>query len=579
MQNISDKEIFPLKSVQEVLNWTPDGNEANFETQWEKSEYYLPGEAWTRTNKTWDDFLSTELIKENGKRPKTLVCHDMMGGYLQDRFVDGCDEDGYHFRHWNQIDIFVYFSHHFVTIPPPGWVAAARTHGVQILGTIITEWDAGQAMLEEILSDGEKLRKFVDVCVKIASSHGFHGWLLNIENPVRAELIPGLLKLVETLTGAIKRELGGRGAVLWYDSVTIKGELRWQDELNSLNKPFFDLCDGIFLNYTWKNGARDDKGELSPDNLGNSINALDNDSRRTDIFVGVDVFGRGCLGGGGFQCDQPLREIRKNGLSVALFAPGWTYEIPSREGLVERQFFVREHTFWGLLEPFLNFHGPNLQSWWTARGLPNQYSRHSVFRTCFSLGRGSCKQGSAGWFNLKKMEFQASLPVVNGGENNDVDGLGTARRPPNLPYSCFTTDTCSFNQSQCLKIVSEGTRTIPIFLLNFQLEKDDALLFVLTLRRGNEESIDEGGLLQLKLGSELGREIKPRILTGAELFMICSDWDLKLSEDKPGWQKLAFLDVETDRKIVQKIGLEIENGGALHIGEFCVFAKRRNTVG
>ena len=304
--------------------------------------------------------------------------------------------------------------------------------------------------------------------------------------------------------------------------------------------------------------------------MANSINALDNDSRRTDIFVGVDVFGRGCLGGGGFQCDQPLREIRKNGLSVALFAPGWTYEIPSREGLAERQFFVREHTFWGLLEPFLNFHGPNLQSSW--RGLANQYRSHSVFQTCFSLGRGSCKQGRPGWFNLKKMEFQPSLLIVNGGENNDVDGLGTARRPHNLPYSCFTTDTCSFNQSQCLKIAAEGTQTVPLFILNIQVEKDDAILFVLILKRENEKSIDEGGdLLQLKLGTQSGQEIKPRILTAAELFMICSDWDLRLSEDKPGWQKLAFLAIETDHKLVQKIGLEIENGGDLFIGQFCIF--------
>lgn len=311
--------------------------------------------------------------------------------------------------------------------------------------------------------------------------------------------------------------------------------------------------------------------------MANSINALDNDSRRTDIFVGVDVFGRGCLGGGGFQCDQPLREIRKNGLSVALFAPGWTYEIPSREGLAERQFFVREHTFWGLLEPFLNFHGPNLQSSWTARGLPNQYRYHSVFQTCFSLGRGPCKQGRPGWFNLKKMEFQASLLVVNGGENNDVAVLGAgALRPPNLPYSCFTTDTCSFNQSQCLRVEAEGTRTIPLFVLNFHSGKDDAMLFVLTLKRGNDESIDEGGSLQLKLGTEAGQEIKPRLLTGAELFMICSDSDLKLSEDKPGWQKLAFLDIETDHKIVQKIGLEIENGGGLLVGEFCIFAGRQS---
>lgn len=36
-----------------------------------------------------------------------------------------------------------------------------------------------------------------------------------------------------------------------YDSVTIGGELNWQDQLNEYNKPFFDICDGIFVNYTW----------------------------------------------------------------------------------------------------------------------------------------------------------------------------------------------------------------------------------------------------------------------------------------------------------------------------------------
>lgn len=37
-----------------------------------------------------------------------------------------------------------------------------------------------------------------------------------------------------------------------YDSVTIHGKLDWQDQLNEMNKPFFDICDGIFVNYTWK---------------------------------------------------------------------------------------------------------------------------------------------------------------------------------------------------------------------------------------------------------------------------------------------------------------------------------------
>ena len=37
-----------------------------------------------------------------------------------------------------------------------------------------------------------------------------------------------------------------------YDAITVKGELDWQNKLNKYNKPFFDLCDGLFANYTWK---------------------------------------------------------------------------------------------------------------------------------------------------------------------------------------------------------------------------------------------------------------------------------------------------------------------------------------
>lgn len=57
------------------------------------------------------------------------------------------------------------------------------------------------------------------------------------------------------------------------------------------------------------------------------IPALDDPGRRSDIFVGVDVFGRGCLGGGGFQCNVALEEIRKRKLSAAIFGPGWTHEV------------------------------------------------------------------------------------------------------------------------------------------------------------------------------------------------------------------------------------------------------------
>ena len=141
--NPTGREIQPLDSVSSVLEWKePSGDSPHLAHQ-PRSPYYLPGHLWAKTDKSWEALVSIPLEKDRRSRPKTLVCHDMMGGYLQDRFIDGCDQDGYHFRHWSNIDIFVYFSHHFLTIPPPGWVSAARTHGVAVLGTIITEWDEG----------------------------------------------------------------------------------------------------------------------------------------------------------------------------------------------------------------------------------------------------------------------------------------------------------------------------------------------------------------------------------------------------------------------------------------------------
>ena len=337
-----------------------------------------------------------------------------------------------------------------------------------------------------------------------------------------------------------------------------QGELRWQNELNPLNKAFFDVCDGIFLNYTWTCGA-DQDGQPTKDSLANSISALENDSRRTDIFVGVDVFGRGCLGGGGFQCDQvikcylylfanwrpvdthylvkwhnhsvsvgggegklnslslsqALKEIRLRGLSVAIFAPGWTYEIPHRvwaeagqtsapasaTQVFRSEFFVREHTFWGLLEPFLNFHGPNLQSPGESRAQVGSGPVSLRFKTCFSLGLGSrtgtgsggSSGGSACWYNLRKMEFQPSLVVVNEEENNDQDVLGTSLPPPTRsrddprpPYTCFTSSLRSvkLDQSLCISAAKsdEAPIIVPIFIFELPLDPGESAIFLLTIK-------------------------------------------------------------------------------------------------
>lgn len=51
---------------------------------------------------------------------------------------------------------------------------------------------------------------------------------------------------------------------------------------------------------------------------------------------------------------QALSVIRSLGLSVAIFAAGWTHEC-----LDQRNFILLEYLFWQKIWPFLYLHGPN----------------------------------------------------------------------------------------------------------------------------------------------------------------------------------------------------------------------------
>lgn len=74
----------------------------------------------------------------------------------------------YTLKYWQYVDLFVYFSHHRVTIPPPCWTNAAHRNGVKVLGTLITEWEPGLKdtlyMLDvyTVSPLGEKVFKAVD---------------------------------------------------------------------------------------------------------------------------------------------------------------------------------------------------------------------------------------------------------------------------------------------------------------------------------------------------------------------------------------------------------------------------------
>ncbi|CAN6926444.1 hypothetical protein Bca4012_091053 [Brassica carinata] len=401
-------------------------------------------------------------------RPRVLVCHDMKGGYVEDKWVQGCENDaGYAIWHWYLMDVFVYFSHSLVTLPPPCWTNTAHRHGVKVLGTFITEWDEGKAACKEMLATKESAQMYAERLSELATSLGFDGWLINIENEIDKEQIPNLMEFVSHLTEVLHLSTPG-SLVIWYDSVTVHGHLKWQDHLNEKNKPFFDLCDGIFMNYTWKESYPKLSAEVAGD-------------RKYDVYMGIDVFGRGSFGGGQWTVNTALDLLKRNNVSAAIFAPGWVYETAQPPN-----FHTAQNKWWSLVE----------KSW----GIVQTYPQALPFYSDFNQGFGNHvslegrQLSDAPWYNISCQSLQPLLEFkedntdiiqvtidtrdasYNGGGNIVFKGrlkgdvyftarlfkplLQLSSSPITVSYSVKSDETCKLGLLLSFSSASHGTKSI-----------------------------------------------------------------------------------------------------------------------
>uniref|UniRef100_UPI00398F6C3E cytosolic endo-beta-N-acetylglucosaminidase isoform X2 n=1 Tax=Pristiophorus japonicus TaxID=55135 RepID=UPI00398F6C3E len=354
----SEPISFYISSLEELESWQPFIQEEHF------NKAVIP--------------LAPRQPPLQCNRPRTLVCHDMAGGYLNDRFIQGvCEENPFVFYHWLYIDIFVYFSHRMVTIPPVCWTNAAHKHGVVILGTFITEWKDGATICEAFLENKEAFCTMADKLVQIAQSFHFDGWLVNIENELSPNAVKNMPEFLSYFRTRMQQAVP-HSLVIWYDSVLDNGDLDWQNELNEHNKVFFDSCDGIFLNYNWNEEHLERMAMLV-------------EGRRADIYVGVDVFGRGDVVGGEFETNLSFELIRKYNFSGAIFAPGWVYETLEKE-----KFHQNQHMFWNLLIEYLPSHSISTLPFTTS--------------FCQGFGKNLYRNGkvemTGSWLNLSAQEIQ-----------------------------------------------------------------------------------------------------------------------------------------------------------------------------
>ncbi|KAH7985806.1 hypothetical protein HPB52_025390 [Rhipicephalus sanguineus] len=299
IKQVPDREVAPLSTLDELLKY--------------KEEPLLCAVAP----------LSDAVRRGKPGDPRTIFCHDMDGNYNEDRFIHGSDERNvYRFHHWQIIDTFVYYSHHMVTIPPPGWISAAHRHGVKVLGTFILGEDDVKTI--NIIRGSGQTTQVATQLANVATVGRFDGWIISIGCKVDRSCIPFVKDLLKAITTETHRAVPG-SLVIWYDAVDVDGKANPQNELNQRNACFFDLCDGIFLNFQWTEAMLLSSAQLA----GN---------RKADVYVGVDVHGRDTKYPGGYETYKAVQLVRRCGLSAAVFAAGWVYETQEKKNFAKNQY-------------------------------------------------------------------------------------------------------------------------------------------------------------------------------------------------------------------------------------------------
>ena len=270
-------DIKPIKSLSELLLWEPD-------------DLY---------NASVVPYRKLQKIENR----ELLVCHDFGGNYKEDVGITNL-ENSYKYFHFIHTDIFIYFTHSLVTIPPASWVDSAHKAGTLILGTFITEGDEGKKENEKLCKN---INQYCEYLIKLMAYYNFDGYLINIE--ADCELPYKMLEFIQTLTLGCKR-INPNSKIIWYDSMDLKGEINWKSCLNEDNILFLQATDGFFTDYHWKKGMPESSAKVAGEDT-------------WKVYTGTDVYGRGTWGGGGFDTKIGVEDSLCT--SCAIFAPGWTF--------------------------------------------------------------------------------------------------------------------------------------------------------------------------------------------------------------------------------------------------------------
>lgn len=254
------------------------------------------------------------------------------------------------FSYWQYVDTLVYWggsSGEGIIVPPsPDVTDAAHKNGVKVIGTVFFPQDAHGGKLEwmdEFLQkDASGSFPMADKLIQVADLYGFDGWFINPETE-GAEGIPlneEHALLMREFISAFKAKAPAM-EIIYYDSMTIDGEMDWQNALTEKNIDYMTyegspVSDSMFLNFWWTDEeyAADELIKASRDY------ALANNVDPYDIYAGVDIQSEGYLTP--IQWNLFEASADSTYTSLGIYCPNWAYSSSSDM----EDFMNKENALW-----------------------------------------------------------------------------------------------------------------------------------------------------------------------------------------------------------------------------------------
>ncbi|MEG1287385.1 MAG: discoidin domain-containing protein [Clostridium sp.] len=309
---------------EELLNWTAsEDSNSNFN----KGSVPLAKRV---------DKEKLEPVNATQNKDMNVVAISIMNGSTSGNPSQGSNKFASNtFSYWQYIDKLVYWGgsggEGLIVPPSADVIDSAHRNGVPVLGTVFFPMTAHGGKLEWLNEFLEKDEAgsfpMADKLIEVAKTYNFDGWFINQETesieeaPLTKEHAVLMQEFIKEFKSKAKDEL----EIMWYDSMTVEGEMDWQNALTDKNDYFLvdgdknAVADSMFLNFWWTNKKHIEKELLKNSNK----RAEEVGVNPYDLYAGVDIQANGV--------STPIRwDLFENGpssnfTSLGLYCPSWTF--------------------------------------------------------------------------------------------------------------------------------------------------------------------------------------------------------------------------------------------------------------